>query len=217
MTINSNILDENGYIELEGNESSFLEFAYQLGTPIKSRVNGSLIDELVPKDQEEAHKNSLSKIYGTGSFPYHTDGAYFQIPPKYVVLRFKNGIDKPTPTRVFDTRNFRNKDRDFMMNDVWSVKGRSNSFYSTILSKTVIDGEEIFRIDPGCMSPIDKSINSMVYMEEFTIGSSFIDIQWKPNKIVILNNWKMVHSRPVIQIQECNNRVIQRLMVNGRI
>ena len=71
---------QNGWIEFMSDLSTgSLSIARQFGEPLPSRRGGSLVDPLVPTKQEDAYPRSISAIYGTGEFPFHTDGAYMAL------------------------------------------------------------------------------------------------------------------------------------------
>ncbi len=191
------------------NDYELIDFANSLGKPIPSRVKGPLIDNLIPLYNNDAHEQSLSAKYGINDFPFHTDGAYFEIPPRYIVLRYIRGIDNPTPTVVCDMKNIVEKDKNMLKHSIWKVKSRSGFFLSTILSEE----NNVFRYDKCVMQPSISHNNNSQYFEDLVSGLPKEEIRWSLNKTVVLDNWTFLHSRPKVKNMEINFRTLQRIMI----
>jgi hypothetical protein len=210
---NLKTLVNNGYLETRGSKDDFLQIAKSLGNILPSRINGPEIDILTPKTKEEAHPHSLSKLYGVHDFPFHTDGAYFLIPPKYILLRYVSGVNNPTPTIIFPIKDEVNDyNIEALKFDIWLVKFRDKNFYVNIASDTLRKGEMIFRFDPGCMKPVTKSSIGLTSIVKDRIHKQK-EIEWFSNKILILNNWHFLHSRPNVLPLEIGFRTLERIMV----
>jgi len=80
-------LDANGFVPLSTSPSlSTLEVARLLGDIL--HLEGiAEVQTLTPRHAEEVGKNRYSGLYGTESFPLHTDMAHWYIPPRYLLLR----------------------------------------------------------------------------------------------------------------------------------
>lgn len=191
------------------NDEDFIKLAHELGKPIPSRINGNLIDNLTPLEKENAHKQSLSANFGTSDFPFHTDGAYFRIPPKLILLRYTNGISNPTPTMLCNLKNLKPIDKQLLKHSIWKVKSRDSSFYSSILS----EDEKIFRFDKCIMQPVDKNNDNSIYIENLISSLPKEVINWEINKTVIIDNWNYFHTRPKVKENEINFRNLQRIMI----
>lgn len=191
------------------NDEDFLKLAYELGKPISSRINGNLIDNLIPLKTEDAHKQSLSANFGTSDFPFHTDGAYFKIPPKFILLRYTNGISNPTPTILCNLKNINSTDKQMLKHSVWKVKSRYSSFYSSILS----EDEKFFRFDKCIMQPVDIKNDNSIHLEKLISSQPKEVINWEINKTVIIDNWNYLHTRPEVKDNEINFRNLQRIMI----
>lgn len=191
------------------NDKELIDLAYSLGHPISSRVNSSFIDRLVPLDNSDAHKQSLSANYGTSEFPFHTDGAYFKIPPKFIILRYLKGIQNPTPTVLCDLNQLNDEANQKLKDCIWKVKSRNNEFLTTILSESY----KCYRYDKCIMTPANIKLRNKNYFENLIDELPKKHINWYTNKTVIIDNWTFLHSRPKVTEQEINNRTIQRIMV----
>jgi alpha-ketoglutarate-dependent taurine dioxygenase len=191
------------------NEAELLALAWSLGKPISSRINSSLIDNLVPLYSSDAHKHSLSATYGIDNFPFHTDGAYFPVPPRYMILRYTQGVEPATPTVFIDLNTIENDIKNKLKYSVWKVKSRKHVFLSSILSAN----GEVFRYDPCIMTPLNERNNNKVYFENILRSMPKIVVNWQVNKTIIVDNWKYIHSRPEVKNEEINFRTIQRILV----
>lgn len=64
------------------------ELIYRCGCPLKFGQN-SAVHFIRP--QHDAPPNTYSGIYGLNEFPFHSDMAYWRIPPRYLMLRCVKG------------------------------------------------------------------------------------------------------------------------------
>ena len=191
------------------NDKELIELAHSLGRPISSRVNSNIVDHLVPIKKSEAHRQSLSANFGIGDFPFHTDGAYFKIPPRFIIMRYLKGIQNPTPTILCDLNQINSDDKENLKHCIWKVKSRNNDFLSTILS----DDEAYYRYDKCVMTPVISKNQNGLFFESLIAELPKTQINWTINKAVIIDNWTYLHTRPKVSGQEINNRTIQRIMV----
>jgi hypothetical protein len=82
-----------------------LHIAESLGDVIPSRRGGPTLDLLQLVDSRSARPSSLSARYGTGAFPFHTDCAYYTVPPRFVLLRMGEGCSTDRPTYLLDSQS----------------------------------------------------------------------------------------------------------------
>ncbi|WP_436491560.1 hypothetical protein [Chitinophaga sp. ARDCPP14] len=209
-----NIL-EFGFTELTTSEDEFVNIGNQLGTPMKSRRNGEVIDLLKPTTSINASQHSLSRLFGLSEFPYHTDGAYLLRPPKYILLRYKEGEEDPTPTIILPFLFFLNSDDiDYLRRECWSVFGRNWGFYSSVVNLDINTKQLFLRYDVGCMNCISKvSLIEKIIASQVSRGLC-VNISWSPGKTLIINNWMVLHNRPSVKMSELDKRTLQRLMIN---
>lgn len=191
------------------NIEDLLKVSKEIGEIIPSRKNSTdLYDTLTVKTKEEASKKSLSAIYGDKDFPYHTDGAYLRVPPKYVILRSPKSIEN-CPTKLCIPNNTE-ADIKKLMKDVLLVNGGRGRFYSTILEK--LDEEFRIRFDKDCMRPaLPEFDTSIKLMNKLIRETPKININWKANQCIIFNNWKLVHSR-ALAINSLD-RILERIWI----
>lgn len=190
------------------NDNDFLELAYSVGQPVSSRLNHPLIDNLIPLNKQDAHPQSISANFGVKNFPYHTDGAYFPIPPNYIILRYIQGIENPTPTVLCDLNNIGKDDIQLLKHSIWKVRS-IKSFYSTILAQD----SSFYRFDNCIMQPLNKNNDNSIIFSNIISNLPIQMINWEINKTVVIDNWKYLHSRPQVKIDEINFRILQRIMI----
>ena len=189
-------------------EDDLLDLAHSLGQPVSSRLNSPLIDLLTPLQKQNAHPQSLSANFGVNEFPYHTDGAYFIKPPRYIILRYIQGIENPTPTTLCNLTDVSEGDQKLLQHSIWKVRS-IKSFYSTILSQD----QRFYRFDNGVMQPLNKANDNSTILSSIVSGLPIQTIEWEINKTVVVDNWKYLHNRPKVKPEEVNFRTLQRIMI----
>src|SRR5260370_12977058 len=95
-------LNTRGWTCVTGSSSrsALLELARSIGRPVPS-PSGELVRELAPKPPAAAGRGTLSKAYGMGAFPLHTDTAFWPVPARYVVLLASGDIRRYTSVLTF--------------------------------------------------------------------------------------------------------------------
>jgi alpha-ketoglutarate-dependent taurine dioxygenase len=210
---------QNGWIEFMCDLSTdSLAIARQFGEPLPSRRGGPLVDCLMPKKQEDAHPRSISAIYGTGEFPFHTDGAYMRVPPRFMLLRFIEGKSDRT-TLLLDAYAlpFSAEERREMFRDVWVVNGGRGRFLTTVFNNSLVSGSTIVRHDRGCMRPAHPAFNraaDILDLRSREIKS--VRINWKVGHTLVLDNWRMLHARGSSSLEGVERRVLERVLVGPR-
>jgi L-asparagine oxygenase len=197
-----------------------LSFASQFGSPVAARRNGPLIDRLTPKLEMEARPNSMSAQHGLETFPYHTDGASFQIPPRLVFLRLAYGATSHTNTNLLSVKDlpFSDSDLQSLTREIWVVHGKYPHFYSSILSRGHGANAWRTRYDPCCMRPaLPRTSKSQCLFENAIHIQRPHAIRWIPEKTIIIDNWRVLHSRESVAPQDKSCRILERVLVSPSI
>lgn len=194
-----------------------LELALTIGRPVPSRVNGPLLDRLRPMSQQLAHPRSMSAVYGLGPFPFHTDGAYMPLPPRYVLLRLSPGAlsDRPTLLCRIDELSLSTEDLRLLRNDVWLVEGGRGYFYTTILNDAIASTCELLRFDLCCMRPACSSFarSADLLCQALDAGNAY-PLEWSPGRAVLIDNWRVLHARaPAADRVRETKRVLERVLI----
>jgi alpha-ketoglutarate-dependent taurine dioxygenase len=178
-------------------KSELIEIGRKLGEPVSSRAKGDLVDELRPLAQIKANRNSLSSLYGTGSFPLHTDTAYKRTPVRYILLYAKK---TGAGNRVtFLTDGFQSIDNNVSKTElestVFKIKNGKYSFLGSMLCRSDL-GEYFIRLDQGCMVPATRESRVVfhTYLESLDQQPK-IEVNWEEGDLLIIDNWRMLHGR----------------------
>lgn len=192
-------------------EASFLALAGQFGEPTKLG-GGGYIKTLRIKDQADAAKNTLSGIYGTGSFPFHSDGAFMLKPPRWVLLRALNGdLNRSTYVQSF-LSIVDGIDEKSLRSSIWMCDNGVGKFYTTIrFSGGNVVG---YRYDENCMSAVNQSAKEIerMLLSRTQLLDGHSEVKWAPNKVLVIPNWTYLHARgPSSELDA--DRVLQRIYI----
>lgn len=202
-------------VEFPGTES-LLALAETLGRPTPASRGGPLVTCLEPRAHQEAPRNSLSSRYGQGSFPFHSDAAHTPFPPRYVLLRLVGDVPSSRPTFIAPLVAFElsDKDRDLLEYEVWLVNGGRGKFLTSLLDFDVAPHEHMLRFDLGCMRPALDSFGRSAVVLRRACKRLAISWQWNPGFVLVIDNWRSLHSRggrPRVQ----ENRMLERVLVTA--
>lgn len=198
-------------------QEELLNLARHIGSPVSSRLNGNIIDELRPTNKEQANPKSLSAIHGTGSFPLHTDTAHWRIPARYVILHAKEITLDDHSTSILDLNRikFDEKENELLSRGMFKIVNGRNSFLSTIRGNVDQTRSLRYRFDRGCMEPSNKS-----GIEAYNLFCEKLDsvptevIRWERGNVLIIHNWRCLHGRNNIdKANYQNGRTLERLLV----
>lgn len=165
--------------------------AWRLGSPRASRAGGDLVDHLRPTSATAAKPKSLSALYDTGSFPWHTDGAHWPVPPRYLVLACAQASVNAAATIIWDAHQSLALNSEAARQANFRVCNGAHSFYATAASPL----HSYYRYDPGCMSPLDSTAQRLQKEIEFEGASVSDQIAWAPGLIAVIDNWRCLHRR----------------------
>lgn len=193
-------------------KEELLELGKALGHPVQT-PNGEYIKEIKPFSVNDAPSGSQSSIYGKGMFPLHTDTVFWPLPVKYVLLRARGDLRRPTTVRSFADILF-DCDIQFNMlaeNSVWLVGPGYRKFYCSM--RFHYEDSIVWRYDTDLMSPINESAFKAEKIFYPLVKSEKVDlINWSENTAVVLYNWIVMHGRGPEPPNE-GLRVIERLYV----
>lgn len=186
-------LETRGWIVLDGCSSK--DTASLLG-----RASSAML--LEPKGSGEARHWSLSGVYGLRAFPWHTDGAISSSPPRWLLLKAVE-LSYPTCTELLVP--------DAGM--IASLRGtilraRDRSGRVKYLPAIVPDpcGSSRLRWDPRTCAP-----RTGLRIEEIEERSPSVRIEWDVGRLLVVDNFKLLHRRPAVQEQ--GKRLLERTYV----
>lgn len=170
------------------------EIAARLGLPYGGR-RGAKIETLSPQRKSDAAKTSLSRSYGMGRFPWHTDAAHRLMPARWVVMAcIEPGAAQACTELLPWSRVTLPEDmaEACLTRPFAFVSGR-DSFLATIAQAK----RGFIRFDPGCMRPLERQGVELLstLAEWMPAQSASLRIEWRPGRAVIFDNWSCLHRR----------------------
>jgi L-asparagine oxygenase len=167
-----------------------IKLALALGHPVRSRTNGRYVDRLRPLSRDKAPKNSMSAIYGTAAFPFHTDCANRRTPPHYIVLSLAPGSSSDRATLLKDSREISPQEAVALSRAVYLVTSTRQPFYANVLVPAFI------RYDPCCMRPASASFAAAERIfSSFLQRSKTTVIEWESRRMLVIDNHRLLHAR----------------------
>jgi len=197
----------------------FLSIASRLGKLVQTHAS-SYITTLAPFDSGSARPNTASSLYGLDQFPMHTDFAHWPNPPRFLLFR-SVGETSSIPTCILDSRRL-NLDSNLgldLKRAVWRVTRVSRQFLCS--ASIAHSGKHYLRWDPSVMVPygdVATKIQPKLKHLLNEVGNCYSEtILWKNNQqVLILDNWRMLHSRPAVPLQHVGRR-LERIAVMGSL
>ena len=209
-------LEKNGWVVVEGifSTADFVDLASTLGEIVQG-PNGERVKTLRVIESSEAPKGTFSETYGKGSFPYHTDTAFLDVPVRFVALRTISG-DFRRPTHLLAFSDFfktaLGKSCAGIEDSTWILSTGSSTRYCRMGFRK--SGRLGFRYDPNCMKAVGTfalRVDTPLRAAAHSLQAQRID--WSPGKVVVIDNWKCLHARGVPPEDE-TGRVLERIYIN---
>lgn len=206
----------NGYAVLDSHSTEgFLKIAQELGRPIASRRGIDVVQTLQVSDEECAYANSLSSRYGAGKFPLHTDLAYWQVPARYVLLRAPDESSSTCPTLLLDFRaHLKGQPFESALGKTLYLVANGRKSFLTTIGGRVASGAVLLRFDRDCLRPTNRqSMATLDELEASLAACKIIEMAWSAHKVLIIDNWRMLHGRGDARDSNDRKRVLERILV----
>jgi len=192
--------------------SELIDLTRTIGRPIPN-VTGEVVKELRPIPQPQARRGTLSAKYATGSFPLHTDTAFWPLPSRYLVLRVRGDVRRYTTILTFASlfQNSTSDLCDLAERSVWRVRTRTNAMYCSMRFASEVGRG--WRYDPHCMSPVNGSALKVREQVEPLLRSGRAErINWASGLAIVICNWEVLHGRGPSPPGE-TARILERIYV----
>lgn len=184
-------LNEGGYCTLDHNMLEVVLPRLGLTTPPET---------LSPRAADGSW--SLSGVYGFGEFPWHTDGAIADLPPRWFSLAALS-VSGRTCTELLDPL-------DETLRMLGRTVLRAVSREGVVSYKPAVlplpGGRRQLRWDPRSCPPVQEAVTPQVEALRATDR-----IEWRPGLAVIVDNHRLLHRRPAVH--EGTDRVLERRYV----
>lgn len=183
---------------------STLDVAHCLGEIL--RLEGvSVIQTLVPTKAEEVGKNRYSGLYGTTSFPLHTDMAHWHIPPRYFLLRCMH-VAENVPTYFVHSREIFAPELELTLKRALFTPRRRLNGRLTCLR---LREGQLYRWDPVFLTPVNAlgiELRSRV-LDRVATARKYAATFSSPGDCILVDNWKTLHGRAGVPPDAMHRRI----------
>ncbi len=178
---------------------------------LRDRRTGEQVRALRPQPMALANPNTLSSRYGTGRFPFHTEAAYFEHTPRFLLLFCENPGPGTRPTCLIDGQRIIAELARLERRGTWSIRSGSHQQFAHVLERRA--GQYALRYDSACMFPRGAAARR----EASIIGDGInaepvVWLHWHANDAVIVDNWRCLHGRGSSSVSDESERVLWRIM-----
>jgi L-asparagine oxygenase len=192
-------------------DAQLLDLVSVLGDPTATKRNPELIRRIAPVSTRDAPPNTLSSRYGTGSFPFHTDGAHWREPPRFLILYCDDDGEAVRPTLLCPVSLPPGAQLSALERDPWFVDTGRRCFLAPVAKRC--DSWFELRYDAACMRPTSAGMQSeRVVRKLLCAPTSRID--WKRGDVLAICNTRCLHARGPAET-EGRERVLARVLIGG--
>ena len=206
-------IDRQGYSWIEDtSDADMWTLATALGVPAYEARDRQVIKLIRPQAEHLSPPNTLSSRHGTGSFPFHTDAAYWHTPPRFLLLRCLDPGEGGRCTLLTDPRAWLSKQQwDMLSRAVCTIAG-SRHFLGTIAARHP-EGFTMIRYDSACMRPTNRRSAAASALIDIQIAEAqTIKIHWQHGAVLIVDNYRLLHARSESLVPD-PNRLHQKILI----
>ncbi len=155
-----------------------------------------LVQTLLPKIDKKEQPNTYSSIFGLGAFPFHSDLAHWQIPPRYILLRCAQPNEQVS-TLLMRSRDVLPDHRMLIAKRGLFMPRRRMEHRSFFLR---ISEPQFWRWDSVFIRPANEVARKLKQVVESSLKTAlFEEIRFTaPGQVLIIDNWSMLHARSAI-------------------
>ncbi len=138
------------------------------------------------------------------------------MPPRFVFLRLAEGASSTSDTLLLGIRELAFSDRQLadLRREIWVIRSGYSPFYAPVLGYNGASNSWFLRYDPCCMTPTLPSSNkSEAALQNAFAVAKPAAVAWAAEKIVIIDNWSALHAREAVRAEDCDRRVLERVLV----
>ena len=213
MTPDSAELQTHGFVCFASTfpSKSTIDVAQSIGEVMN--ISGiAAVQVLIPRQSKGLEKSSYSGMYGTNSFPLHTDMAHWHVPPRYFLLRCIE------PTKDVLTCFARS-------GDIFGPEAELTLKRALFRPRRRLDGRltcfrlregECYRWDSAFIQPVNalaSELRSRI-LERIANAQLKTVCLAKTGDCILVDNWKTLHGRSGIP-RDAARRCIERVYLNS--
>jgi len=176
-----------GLIQEQASELGWQEVAARRGDPF--------VATLRPTTESQAHPRSLSRQFGLGAQPLHTDGAHMPLPPDFVVLFCK--YPSVTTTRLYrplfsPSNGSGALSPSAARHGMFLVGSGRDSFFSSASNGSS------YRFDPGCMAACDTRAHQVAFHFANAFDRATQHSWATRDQVLVIDNNATLHARSAL-------------------
>lgn len=191
-----------------------LRILLTIGEPTGDRRTPDLYRIISPRSRAAARPNTLSSRYGTGSFPYHTDAAYWREPARFLALHCVDPGPGERQTLLIDSAQWTLSDseRRHFTNAVW----RSDDYRPFLCTIARERDYLAYRWDQDCMMAASlDTANAGAMLRTRLARTSPVAVDWSKDLLLVLDNHRCFHARGEARGPDGSRR-LGRVLVRAR-
>lgn len=204
------IVTSDGFAILPGYRPGVpgIDITFSLGTPY---VAAPALHALKPAAKEAAPLNTYTGNFGFDQFPFHTDLAHWQMPPRYVLLRCVVGFDE-VPTKLVDGKHIVKAVGPEVLGRALVQPRRPMEGKLPLLRLfEAFNGQHLLRWDEVFIRPASNAgkLGMTLLREALSHVPQLSVILRNRGDTLIIDNWRFLHARAAIP-PKCTTRLIER-------
>jgi alpha-ketoglutarate-dependent taurine dioxygenase len=196
-------------------QDELIDLALLFGTPIVQTDTKSVVDVLRVVDSRPDMPNSWSTRFGSATFPFHTDMAYFFQPPRFLILRSAGELPSDRPTALLDMEkaNLNEKHKFVLETEEWLIQSGRSKFKASYRQFDAEHEMFFYRVDPVCMKAVENPSYSDQMIQKIAATAEIQEVFWTPGTAVVIDNWRLLHGRGLGSGQPEPDRILERVLV----
>jgi len=141
---------------------------------------------LRPREPHDGRRGTFSAMHGFGQFPWHTDGAIADHPPRFILLSSVESAATPTELLFIDASSeLMRALRPLVLYRRW-VQPRY------LRAVDVVRGQERVRWDPDKLDLASPSPGEISLDGQAPTHA----VEWRSGTTTLIDNWRCLHRRP---------------------
>lgn len=157
-------------------------------------------DVLRPRRADEGRPGTFSAHHGHGRFPWHTDGAIADHPPRFILL--SSPITSETPTELLRMR-IGAPLLEAMRGLVLFTRSIRPRYFRAVESTST---SQRVRWDPDKLKVVSPSAPDVSQW----VPDPDARIEWRENTVALIDNWQCLHRRPELTEGDVGRILLRR-------
>lgn len=170
------------------------------------------VEKVRPLAMGVGRGHAFSNIHGYGSFPLHTDTAFWSVPARFVLMQAQAASSTPTvilgPENVASLLSHSCASRAIFR----SRRVRGAVYCSPLLDQSMPGS---VRYDPAHMEPANNAARDFVALVDEQRASGSVSFNWTGDNAVLIDNWLCLHGREAVDVSD-SERSILRVYLGGQ-